>query len=421
MFSFGNLNFSRNNEDSVILPTKCRLKSFTVQGTNIQPHVIELNVYESIYKPYITIHAELLDNSPGGISKNLGLKSGDPITFSFDAIEGRSYDGQVYLLGVKGETKNDSLRAVHYIVKGIGSSWMKDQQTLVKQAYQHIPATQVISAIHNSYVGGDGGLRILEGSIGPVDKEVHRVLGMRPFKAIDDLKDRCIYGSCKSGSTMYYRDRDGYVLAPLEVMFRQMGNQQTFVQDNTLGRFITDFEKAKNSIVAIHSLVDEEEVGRIGATKAASAAGQGLGHFNLRSKKNTILPPKMMLSGMVGQIISSVTQHGGKPNFFAFDPSKLDKAQQPFQKARDEWAYKAAFKNGVQFAVKVPINTGINVTVGKGVYLKLVPPQGDLTTDVGADQSGTYLVTTLVHTMKFDDRMFNGFTAFECAKGGGVA
>lgn len=400
-----------------------------MSGVDITNHVIMFNLYESIYKPYITIHVELLDNTPGGVIKNIGPKPGDPLVFSFDVVEDNglfstkrwTYDGVVYLLGLKGETKNDSLRSVHYIVKGIGPSWMKDQKTIVQQPFQHISATRVMANIHNSYVGGDAGLRVLEESIGPVDKEVWWAQGIKPFLAIEKLKSRANYASVKTGSTMYYRDRDGYVIAPLEKMFKTMANQQTFVQKTTDGIYITDLETSKQTIVAIHSLVDENEMGRIGATRTASASSQAQGSFNLKSKENKYEAAKSFISSVGGILRGGGGQHGGKPNYGVFDSHKM-KEQAPHQKARAENAYLAQFKNGVQFAVKVPINTGINVTVGDGVFLKLIPPQGDMSVPsvLGQDQSGLYMVTTLVHTMKFFSSITNGFTAFECAKGGGA-
>ena len=411
------LSIGRYDESTVILPTKCRLKRFTIKGYNVQPHVILLSVYESIYKPYITIHCELSDKSVGGAIKNLGIVAGDEIKFSFDAIEGRTYDGTVHVLAIKGEAKTESLRSIQYTIKGIGPSWFSDQKTIVKQSYKDIPATSVIGSIHRNYIGNDAPLRILESSIGPVDKELYRVMGMKPFKAINDLKDRALYGSVKTGTTMYYRDRDSYVLAPLETMFNQMSSQQDFIQNGTLGRFITDFDRAKNCIIAIHTLVDEEQqTGR--APKIASAGSQEVGGFNLRTKKNTIINPKSFLSGMLGSITGGGS-HGGRPNFFAFDSSKLAMAQQPHIKACEENAYSAQLMDGVSFAVKVPINTGINCTVGKGVNLTLIPPQSDLSYDyIGEDMSGVYMITTLVHTLRFDASPVNGYTAFECSRKG---
>ena len=407
-----------HTSDTVILPNKCRLTRFTLKGVNIQPHVRALNVYESIYKPYITIQVEVLDNVPGGLIKNIDVKPGDPMEFSFDSVDNTPYDGKVYLSGIDKDKKKSNLRATNYIIDGIGPAWFKDQQNIIKQSYEFVPATQVMATIHNNFVGGDAPLRVLEQSIGPVDKELYRVFGLKPFKAIENLMARANYGSVKSGTTMYYRDKDSYVLGPLEVLFRQLQAQETFYQINTLGRFITDFDKAKVSITQISSHVDETNPGRQGANKVTSASNQGVGHYNLRSAKNTLLNTKKMITSGLGEAISGGSAHGGRPNFFIFDPSKLSKEQQEFQKIRDENAYKAQFVNGTNFTVMVPINNGTKLTVGKGVGLKLISPQGDLTTHAGSDQSGVYMVVTLVHALTFDGQLTNGFTCFECSDDG---
>jgi prepilin-type processing-associated H-X9-DG protein len=375
-------------------------------------------VYESIYKPYITIQADVLDNVPGGLIKSLDLKPGDPIEFSFDSVENQPYDGKVYLSGIDKDKKKNNLRSTSYVIDGIGPAWFRDQQSIVKQSYQFIPATQVMASIHNNYVGGDAPLRILDQSIGPVDQEAYRVFGIKPFKAIENLMARATYGSVKTGTTMYYRDQNSYVLSPLETLFKQLQAQETFFQDNTLGRYITDFDKAKITITQIAAHVDQTNPGRQGANKVAAASSQGVGHFNLRSSKNTILQAKKMITSQLGQAIRGGTPHGGRANYFMFDPSKLSKEQQEFQKVRDENAYKAQFINGTNFTVMVPINNGTKLTVGKGVGLKLLAPQGDLSTYAGSDQSGVYMVTTLVHALTFGDTLTNGFTCFECSDDG---
>jgi hypothetical protein len=75
-------------------------------------------------------------------------------------------------------------------------------------------------------------------------------------------------------------------------------------------------------------------------------------------------------------------------------------------------------KNGPRLTIQVPIQSGTLLTVGRGALLNLVPPVGDLDTQLAHDSSmsGLYMLTDLCHELHLDDSQMNATTTFQCIK-----
>jgi hypothetical protein len=409
---------------SQIQPTKSRIRSCTINGVDFRNHINQARIYETISKPYLTANLTIIDNN--NLIDNMQIK-GTPVSISFDAGDGLVYDAELYVLKHHGEKSSQSLRSTIYTIDCIGEEYFQDKKALVQQSFKHITGTQAIQKLHSEFIGSSA-LRILAQSIGPLSLQPYTISSVKPFTAISDIRKRLLYPQYPTGLTLYYRDRDSHVLGPLEALFDQLSAQQTFYQEATWGKNWFDVVRAQNAIINAASLSDEnDEAGRGSLKDIADKQYQEKKVFDWRTKSlkinkkaNKINPGKL-----VGALedFSSLLQglpggHGGKPNYMTMDGSHLPVQQDHSQKTEEEQLYRALIKNGPRINVEVPCQSGFQCTVGKGVYLNLLPPIGDVD-DIGPNLvSGLYLVSDLVHVLASDDRQMTGKTIMTCARGG---
>jgi len=392
-------------------PIQVNIRSFHLNGWNILPQLQSLSIYESIYKPYHT--AKLIVEDNNNIVENMNLRGGEPCSFAWDCDEPKIYETTLYVFSVHGQKTSKSPRTVRYTIELIGAEYYSDKKNLVQNSFKNIPATAAISQIFNQYIGGS--LNIKQPSNGPISKEGYIKSAVKPFKAIDDIKKHCNFGS--SGNCMFFKDAKQHVLSPLETLFATMGIQETFNQIQTLGAsWPIDILRERNVIIVAEANVDDKGRGGTDAVSGAQGAGQSI--FDMRTKNRVI--DKIQAKSM-GSILGSIPGIGGKlggfPNYGVMDGAQQPTSVDPNQKSPQERFSSALFQNGPMMRVKVPIQSGMYVTVGKGVDLNLLPPMGDFDGYGRSDMSGQYLVTEVCHELQLVNKTVQATTTINCARG----
>jgi hypothetical protein len=102
------------------------------------------------------------------------------------------------------------------------------------------------------------------------------------------------------------------------------------------------------------------------------------------------------------------------------DSNRWPNATAPFTKTSDEKAYSAMVRGSPWLTLKVPLQSGLNATVGVGIQAYLVPPTGDIRNYNfnSYPLSGAWLVTDLVHELFTDTSLeVMGTTVLKCCKG----
>lgn len=419
------------NKIQSLQPTKSAIRKFSVYGLDLTRHVNALSIYETICKPYITARVTVLDNE--NMLDGADLVGGEMFTTAFEA-EGVNdvYQQNLQLLGVKGVKHNQSTRTIIYTMDLIGDTFFKDKSTVIQQSLPMMTATQAINRIHSQNFGST--LSIKEGSIGLLSKEAAwNVHSYSPLKAINDIRREAVYAGVKTGSTYYYRDRHGHVLTPLETLFKQ-GIEESFYQKQIYGhKWPEDLvgpEGVMYSIIEAAVELDEKRGGRTGQTDMPSVLNQSKTGFDDTSKakhvEKTTSAIEMgsaagtSLASMLSGILGSFSQgsQGGRNNWPIMSSSRRPFSTDPQSKIESESLYQAAMINGPIIKIRVPIQSGIGVTVGKMIFAKLLPPGGDF--DTPSQKSyvgGKMLVTDLMHELKMDDHMMSGTTVMTCIKG----
>jgi hypothetical protein len=78
----------------------------------------------------------------------------------------------------------------------------------------------------------------------------------------------------------------------------------------------------------------------------------------------------------------------------------------------------AEAKNGPQLKIKVPLQSGLLATVGKGVSVSLIGAVGDNFTSYAQNpMSGVWLVKDIAHELWTDKREVNGTTVMQLIRG----
>lgn len=394
------------------MPTKVRLRHASIAGEECYNLVQNIKVYESMCTPYIKAELTIVDNKGfiAAIAENrTGGLAGLPVKFSFDDGENTYKRDEQVILTVDASPSEENKRVQVYNIGTIGISYVNDRQNMVQRTFKNIPATGAASRIHNEFLGTDAGLRLINSSLGFIAKDTigsFPISNLKPFKAIEDLLKRAKYGSA-ANPTVYFRNRDSYVMGPLQDIFAQASPVVTVEERATWGASMNDmFVNAHYAIIGATLLVDEEDIkkkrNKLGMRSAA--AYQNLNVFNNASQKIEIDKPATAtaFASMLSFLSGGGSKLGGLPNILHFNELRNDFSQDPSISRQQEMEFLAAVADADKYLVKVPIRAGLKCTVGQGVNAKILAPPGARTRSpvVG----GQMLVADLMHDCYFDKR-----------------
>jgi hypothetical protein len=439
-------------------PSKGQMISFGIKGTNLVAYLHCLRVYESICKEYITAQAIVYDDN--NVVENMGIVPGDPASFEFKAPpndyvysagKGGGY-GDIQVLKMKGEQAPGTLKFQIYTIDFIGPVYYQDRNTTVfDDAYAMATGTDHVQRIWNQYLNKDT-LHILtpsSGMIGDTD-DPHTGGGDHPLTAIKNILKETVSAQSKdTGSWVIFKNRFGVNVeqvaqlfagiagaagsgtfggAPLSSDLTAHGQQEYFLQKETWG---VRFQDAHLYHAIIFAQVEAREgtgSGGRGSGVNISGAGQMTqGVYDMAM--GNIVPQGLISSAPSGMsnFFSSVSSAAGGGGFgpalagLQITNSKIfPNATAPFTKTSGEQSYSAACKDSPGLVLQVPMQTGLNVTVGRGLWAQLVPPIG---IGAGAGNINTYLlngpwlVTDLVQEIYTDERERQATSTFQCLKG----
>lgn len=405
----------------IVQPTKGRFRRCIVDGVNMVQFLQNLQVFETITKPYFTGQAKIVvnvdhDNIRG---QDMSMKE---FVATFDAGFGQIYDIKFKIMSCEGKVSNENLRSKHYTFTLIGEEYFKNQAELAQESFKHINGSQAAKIIHSKYLGTP--LKILSQSLGMLSKESYVVSAAKPFKAITDIAQQLTYGQFKTGSTLYYKDRDSHVLAPMEQLFTQLSPTVRFIEEATLGKNWNDMARASFNIIHCEANFEEFNGRSKGVSSSTRQENKG---FNVQTKQKLIddfvkqIPIGKLAgnaAGLLNQFGQLVGRHGGRANYRLTNTGHKDTQVDPAMKSPNEQLYQAMIRDGPSVTCKVPIQGGLYCTVGKGVELKLIPPLGDMDTFSYDPYGGKMLVVKICHDMWNVDKLVQATTTLQCVKGG---
>ena len=384
-------------------------------------HTQAVRIYETMCKPYLT--AQLTINDTNNAINALQLRGGERVAIVLDPGLGKVYETVQYILQIDEQEDPQNFRSKIYQISTASESFFNDRAGMVQRSDSLIPHTSAAEAIHSEYIGTDAPLNIALPSLGMIAKQEiggFITANKKPFKAIGDILARASYGGFKTGSTVYFRNAQEYVMAPLEYLFATMGSQERFIQRQTWGAHWEDVfgggpESSYRAIIRATTKVKEGDKQVGGAAELAAAAKGALNVWDVTKGSEVVMQAASLAAAVANPMAGLISQfgkgkYGGIPNVLQLDTRRNEASTDQSLNMVAQNMFQAQVKDSVNYYIKVPIQTGINVTVGRGFTAKLIPPTGDLnkgTSLIG----GLMLAADVCHEAVFTDALVQGTTS----------
>lgn len=381
----------------------------------MRKHTQSIFLYETMCKPYLT--ATITINDTANAINALQLRGGERVAFVIDTGIGKLIESVQYILTIDEAESQDNFRSMVYTITTASESYFNDRAGMVQRSDVNIPATAAVKLIHAEHLGTDAPLNILLPSLGMIAKsEIGGFItsNKKPFKAIEDIITRASYGGIKTGSTVHFRNLKEYVIGPLEHIFNTMSATESFVQKQTWGSDFRDTFNSYNAIIHASTKISEGGKQRGGMNNIAAAAKGALNVFDSAQGKELVMKAAEVASSISGGLTAAAQKfgkgkYGGIPNVLQFDSRRNEASNEQSLNMVAQNMFQAQVKDSVNYYIKVPIQTGVNVLAGKGFNAKLIPPTGDLGTGFQA-VGGLMLAADVSHQCYFDDRLVQGTT-----------
>ena len=330
------------------------------------------------------------------------VMGGDLVTIAFDAktpigdSSNLTYYQNMYVMEIKGESAPDNMMMITYNISLVTIEFFNDRGHVVT-----VPSTKqqtgvsLVRDIWNTYFPETPLSQPTEDApLQDGDQPFHVDL-VKPFTAIGQIRDIQYYPQYPTGNVMFFRDRTAQVHAPLQYLYTTPTQQEFFIQKQTWGINYTHLFGGEDSF---HAIIDIKSFSRSIMLDPDTYAPslQKVRAFDHRAGKLGYNIFFNLLQGAGQNHALTNSNRTSAPIDFT---NQIDKAR---------W-YAICLKSQPQVLCKVPLNTGINITVGKGAYLELLPDWEGRTSDA----SGLYFVTDLVHEIYRASRNVLGTTTFQ--------
>lgn len=374
----------------VIQPGKVILNQCTINGIPYNDgitnyfHVQELRIFEDHCKPYFT--GQLIIEAHQNTWESY-VVPGATVNIAFEAPRSDGVATQEYyenFLIFSYESKprqNDIHNAMIITLSLMGQEYYNDRLKTVMMPFSNIPGTAAAAAIHEIYMGVNGGLVITSPSMGPIGttQVPHEVRNQKPLKAIHELLDKSVFAAYPSCAPVYFRNKPGYVMGPLQQLLETAPMVQTFVhqpaQSVDLNKTMFGYDRI--NFLRPMSPPNEQQ------SSGGAAGGSPQGFFDMA----------------MGQV-QKLTGGGGRGNFAILDTlhqalSIAKNGPGGFQSAEDAFLAQLSLYTK-KFWVSVPLQTGVNVTCGTRITIQYPFTNQGLT-------SKTLYVARLIHDLKFTE------------------
>lgn len=409
---------------SIIQPTKVTLRSCVIGNTpdiedngkeNFSVH--SLRIYEDICKPYFTGQLIIEDQ----------INQTDPYLYPATEVviswmvqpTNKSYTEKFRVYSIESKPKNNDLYAgILITINIIGDEYYNDTQNTVMRNFKNITAVQAAKQIHDEYMSENGSMDTKDstGMIGK-DKHPHQILNMKPIKAIHDLLDKAVKGT---SAFVYFRNKPGYVIAPLEELLTSTPILENFIHKPGAGDSLTDVLVGYNNVIHFRPMAPPSQETAQGIRsveldslmKTSSFFDMKSGNYKqnvsgLADRANGLKSLKDLGKTIFGQSVK--TQFGAQMLFNAINEDRqdrtVDKNGPAGHKAKEE-AFIASLSYSKKYWISVPMQSGINVTIGNRI--NCVYPVGN------RPMAKTLFVARLIHELQFKTP---GQTKYEPAQG----
>jgi hypothetical protein len=404
-----------------IKPCYGRALQINLAGTDITQYVHCIRAYETLCKPYLTAHLIIMDNN--NLIDSLNIKGGEACGITFDSPpnDQTTYEELYFVLQMTGHQAPTNIKTQIYDLDLIGMPYFRDKGNIVQEYSSQEKITDEIKKVWDKYCDDGKGIEIpipSNNMTSADEKDPMQIHHKKPFAAIDDLRKYCIFSDYSP--SLLFRDAKKTWLWPFTNLVKTgTAGGGYFVQKETWGARAFDPDIYRTVIFAEadvdRSFNGEGMGGRAGTMNVAKSASQGKGVFDIwKGVVTHIIGSKGFGSGLGAGIAAAGSMLGGSPNIMMNNSNKNPDGNSPPDKSEQEQATAAEAKNGPQLKLKVPLQTGIDVTVGNLITCSLIGPVGpNFSTYQQNPMSGTWCVKDICHELYTDKREVNATTVMQ--------
>jgi hypothetical protein len=417
----------------LIVPGYCVLNRCTIGGVDNQVaqavifHVSKIQIFEDHCKPYFTAqmvietyqHAhEHFLYPTSEVLVDFTAPSSDP---SFPAkryverFRVFSYESQQMPYG-------QQVVRIQHTLSLMGQEFYNDRHNFVNQLDSNQTGTGVAKKIHDRFITSNGNLRVTVPSSGMIGSEQvpNQLINQKPFTAINQVLSRCTWTRYPSCAPVYFRNKQGYVMGPLQHVMESAAPNITFTEYPAEGghRWFSEFigrEKGYTQILALKPLapsgeassgVRASEVGNLGKAQAwvdlqGGSAKIGAGSIDKIIKKLGLNTANPQANAKIQQMLAEAQKGRTGGLLFNFinelmQDRAIDKnGPGNFQVSQE--AFVTALTYADKYWVTVPGQGGHKVTCGDKIIVNFHKPQDGKAKPV----SKRLYVARLVHTVEF--------------------
>lgn len=369
---------------------KAYLKSCIINGIpnsvilggqlSINYAVHRVQIVEHICKPYFT-GTVVIENFLNGNELFLNPMATVVITFVAPRDDGASsieYTESFSILNH--ETKVIDIEAqgrTETTIDLIGIESKKNDSVRITQNFANVTGTTVARILHST-IASNGGLRIpvqSKGMIGLTDVP-HEIKEMHPISAIRNVLLRSVFAQYKSGAPVYYRDKKGYVIAPLQHLLENGNLTNSFIEKPNEGSdFLGNFLGYEN-IIELKQFFPPNRHSTRAASRAQSFDIKGGQQFlagkssqkllaGFTKAKNTISGLNSIMPSILGtapgkMLFNMLNEHHQKLEVTKDGPGQYNVAQ-------DAFLYVLGLSP--RYRVLVPMQGGLKVTCGNRISI----------------------------------------------------
>lgn len=375
-------------------PGDVEVHAFSLSGADVRPKVTRFSVFENLMKPYVSVTAELADNTD--MINQLLSYNGVELVLSFSQPGQEPYEGTFSVTAVERSKSTGSLRTSLYTMSAY--SRHMTQFPRVQKAYRELPATGIAEDLVKNFLVPDKSLTIRAPSKGVLgnDHMPFNVNGVQIHKAIRTVLERAVSSVDPSSAYVFFENNKNMVIDTLENMKNSMSPVATYIQRPMGQNFLND-QALQNFVI-----LSLREDTRIDVSNNVEAENQQTNPFDIFNFANTgrVVGDKSLVS-----TIMNIAQNALRP------PLNLNQVLPERKKIANDFDSQA-------LTIHVPLNPA--VTVGTAFAAELLAPAGDTNYPVRDKLSGNFLATEVRHSVDLGQRRMQGTTTARGVKGEAV-
>jgi len=314
-----------------------------------------------------------------------------------------------------------SIRHIHTLSL-IGQEYYNDKHNNIIKMDSNITGTAAAAKIHNQYIQRNdvGSLSVKVPSRGMIgsNRMPHSSMNVKPFKAINDILAKCTWSQYKTCAPVYFRNKRGHVIAPLQSLLEAGTIGLNFVENQTQGNQAMKYMGTSigyQAILSIKPLAPSGEASSgvkaseiSGLMKSVSYFESKSGQFNnVGNRINSVLKNFGSVPGLQAKIKPMLQEaykgnRGGGQMFGIINEIMQNRAiakDGPGGYKVAQEALVTALTYADKYWVTVPGQSGLKVTCGDKINVTYQMVKNGKSVDV----KRKLYVARLIHNIKFVD------------------